>query len=538
MWQPSKKCIGGYKSIMLFRTSTSGLQLDLLMHLNQNYFASKSEDADIDIPVPMGLSYLPYQRAGIAFGLKNPGVLIADEPGLGKTIQAIGIMNADPKMRHILIVCPASLKNNWARELNKWLMPKENLVKIPDTQHVSTMLQCDKALHVSYHNKETGDIYKRTIDLTPSVVVVNGMCNDEGAARRLLGADIVVINYELLPSYIDVILQCNWDMVVADECHVLRNTETQRTQHFVGSIERSMPPIPATRRVFLTGTPILNRAKDVWALISYLNPSAWNSYEEFAQRFCQKEKGAAGTDDSGSSNLGELQKILRGTVMIRRLKRDVLGELLPKRRHIVKLEHNSPHIGMLLAEEARIMGLGNDWEQYSYTLEQLQNTQKARLAETSRIRHAIALAKVPYVIKYIEAELMRVEKIVIFAHHQDVVEQIAQYFKAVAVSFTGQSSATAKQDAVDRFQTDPEVRICVASILAAGVGITLTAANTVIFAELDWTGANVTQAEDRCHRIGQKRQVEIVHLILEKSIDMHIAQKVVEKQAIYKQALD
>jgi len=522
---------------MFFKAHTSKPKLDWLTHLSSNYFASKAEDSGMDIPAPLGLSYLPYQKAGIAFGLKNPGVLIADEPGLGKTIQAIGIINADPTMQHVLVVCPASLKNNWYRELKKWLLPRDHAHgKLPDD--LQWRSQVNQSRYTWSYDKKTGDVCHETIDLTPPVVVISGMCQDKAAAQKLFNTAIVVINYDLLVSYIDIILQCNWDMVIADECHVLRNPETQRTQNLIGDAENAMPPIPATRRVFLTGTPILNKAKDVWALVSYLNPSIWSSYEDFAERFCQKDKGASGANDSGSSNLGELQKMLRGTVMIRRLKRDVLGELLPKRRHIVKLEHNSPHIGMLLAEEARIMGLGNDWEQYSYTLEQLQNTQKARLAETSRIRHAIALAKVPYVIKYIEAELMRVEKIVIFAHHQDVVEQIAQYFKAVAVSFTGQSSATAKQDAVDRFQTDPEVRICVASILAAGVGITLTAANTVIFAELDWTGANVTQAEDRCHRIGQKRQVEVVHLILEKSIDMHLAQKIVEKQRIYEQALN
>lgn len=465
-----------------------------IAHMQANISASSAEDSDIYIPAPQGLSYLPYQRAGIAFGLKNAGVLIADEPGLGKTIQAIGIINADPSMHRILLVVPASLKINWSRELKKWL------------------------------------VKSRTIE------IIEGEPTDASADLRF-ESDVVIINYELVPLYAELINEYAWDMVIADECHILRNPEAQRTQSFVGNFENTIPPIKACRRVFLTGTPILNRARDVWALISYLNPRAWQSYDEFVKKFCQ-----GGSKDSGSSNLSILQRLLRATVMIRRLKKDVLKELPPKRRRIVKLPCNSSHIQNLLEEERMLYQYADtseeQWSRYAKTLAHFKETKKIALKDTSRIRHAIAVAKIPMMIEYIESQLVDNQKLIIFAHHQDVIDALVNYFGNIAVSFTGRSSATDKQFAVDEFQNNPNIRLSIISILSAGVGITLTAAHRAIFVELDWTAANITQAEDRCHRIGQTKTVDIIHLILDGSIDIHLAQKIIEKQLIYDEALN
>ena len=487
----------------MFRKTCQDMRsINNAMHsLRQNLAASTAADANIELPAPQGLSYLPYQRAGISFGLKNLGVLIADEPGLGKTIQAIGIINADPRVRHILVVCPASLKTNWARELNKWLVIPRKTVVIEGSNCLSTAF----------------------------------------------GAEVVIINYELVPVYIDAILAYSWDMIIADECHVLRNIDAKRTQHIVGvncATENALVPIPARRKVFLTGTPILNRVKDIWTLVSYLNPTIWRSYEEFVSKYCKKSDGATGAVDSGSSNLEQLQAMLRSTVMIRRLKKDVLSQLPPKQRAIVKLTHCSSELASLLQREQQMFAsmrasIHEDaWDFYAQGINSMRPADKYLFEETSRIRHEIALLKTPLIIKYLEQELAKHHKIVVFAHHQDVIEQITRHFKDIAVSFTGKSSAKLKQQAIDRFQNDSGIRLCVASILSAGVGITLTAASRVIFAELDWTAANVTQAEDRCHRIGQRYSVEVVHLILEGSIDINIAQKIIIKQRIYEQALN
>lgn len=129
-------------------------------------------------------------------------------------------------------------------------------------------------------------------------------------------------------------------------------------------------------------------------------------------------------------------------------------------------------------------------------------------------------------------------KVVIFVHHHDVVAALAQEFGDSCVTLTGEDSIEKRQIAVDRFQTDPTCRVFIGSLKAAGVGITLTAAHHVVFGELDWVPGNMSQAEDRCHRIGQKDNVLVQHLVLEGSLDSRMARVLIEKQAVIDAALD
>lgn len=478
---------------------------DVLAYLQNNIAASNACESNYEIPVPPGLEYLPYQKAGIEFGIRNAGVLIADEPGLGKTIQAIGIINKDTNMKKILIVCPATLKINWLRELRKWL-----------TRFYSISI-ADSAL---------------------------AFCSD-----------IVIINYEQVSKYQQLIHTKKWDMLIADECHLMRNRNTLRARYIVGYPEENIPPVKAARRILLTGTPILNRAKELWALISYLNPKVWSSYDKFAQQFCQKQDHEFGDYDDGSSNLDTLQTQLRATVMIRRRKADVLKQLPPKFREIVEIQTDSRQTLALIEQEHNLVyNMQQDlaaaenaakaaydhqaWQEYEQILNHFHTTKKHSLGEISRVRHQIALEKVPMVIAYINDTLECTDKVVVFAHHQDVISSIAQAFGNSAVIISGNQSLQAKQDAIDSFQNQSNIKVCVASILAAGTGITLTASHHVLFAELDWVPANVTQAEDRCHRISQTQPVIVKHLILNNSLDVKIAQKIIAKQKIYEEALN
>jgi ribosomal protein S14 len=155
----------------------------------------------------------------------------------------------------------------------------------------------------------------------------------------------------------------------------------------------------------------------------------------------------------------------------------------------------------------------------------------------AKLRHDTALAKVPAVIETLK-DAVEQGKVVCFAHHRDVVAAIAEAFGPVAVTLTGDTSMAARQAAVDRFQNDPTCLLFVGNIRAAGVGLTLTASSHVVFAELDWTPANVTQAEDRCHRIGQHDSVLVQHLVLEGSLDATMARMLVSKQIVLDAALD
>lgn len=455
---------------------------ETLEEINQRKQESRATDADVHIPAPQGLAYLPYQKAGIAAMLRRKHVLLADEMGLGKTIQAIGLINADTSISNALIICPASLKLNWARELRKWL--------------VRPM----------------------------SVGVANG--------GNLPSADIIVINYDILNKHYEALTAKEWDIIISDEAHYIKNKDSMRSK-----LERSLK---AKRRVRMTGTPIVNRPAELWALVADMEPR-FSSYWKFVRRYADARQTRYGWDVSGASNLDELHDILRSTIMIRRKKADVLKELPPKTRRLVELDLYDSSLADIvtrlnaLAEKVDLC----ETDDYEAAVSKLES-QTEIFTEISRLRHELALAKAPYVAHYVASILREYDdrKIVVFAHHRDVVDVLMQeLLEFNPVKVTGEDSISDRQQAVDKFQNDPSVRVFVGNIRAAGVGLTLTASSHVVFAELDWAPANVTQAEDRCHRVGQRDNVLVEHVVVNGSLDARMAQLLLHKQQIIEQAV-
>lgn len=452
---------------------------------------SQAASADIVLPVPDGLDYLPYQKAGIRYALNRKGVLLADEMGLGKTIQAIGVINADDSIKKVLVVCPASLKINWKRELNKWLV---------------------RPLTVGIAGKSF-----------PSF------------------CDVVIINYDILGKY-EAWLNEVYDLVILDEAHLIKNPRAKRT---VAALA-----IKAKRRAHLTGTPICNRPAELYTIIKDLHPK-WADQKSFGRRYAK---------NTSEQRMKELNRILRETCMVRRLKADVLTELPPKVRSIVEIDtaddpslrdqvskERAAYEEYLRAKEeaelaVEMAKISESEEEYKEAVSQLKAVSVA-FESISAVRHETALAKVPAALNIVREQIMGDEpkKLVIFAHHKDVVDAIMAGARESGwnpVKVTGEDSMDARQKAVDRFQVDPSCYVFVGNIKAAGVGLTLTASSDVVFFELDWVPGNVTQAEDRCHRIGQKDTVFVKHIVLSDSLDANMAKTLVEKQAIIDSALD
>ena len=465
--------------------------------------ASRKTDADITVPAPEGLEYMPFQKAGISYGLTHPNVLIADEMGLGKTIQAIGIINADETMRRVLIVVPASLRLNWKRECEKWL-----------TRPMSVGIAKTKV--------------RKGEDKWPNV-------------------DVTIVNYEVLGKFAEV-QSTKWDMVIMDEAHYIKNHKAKRTQLATS--------LKATRRILLTGTPILNRPKEIFSLVNYLDPENWRSFMYFAKRYCNAYYNGYGWDFSGANTktLPELQARLRSSLMVRRLKKDVLKELPPKRRQVIEVEPNGASAAVkaeqaawakvedrIAAAKARVeVAKAGDSEQaYKSAVAALTETMQHAFTEISGARHDVAMAKVPSVVEHVKNVLEDQDKVIVFAHHLDVIDKLVKELSEFGVvSLKGSDSMESRQAAVDSFQNDPKTRVFVGSLKAAGVGITLTAASVVVFAELDWVPANMTQAEDRAHRIGQTDMVLVQHIVLDESLDARLAKTLVEKQRIIDMGLD
>ena len=470
--------------------------------------ASRATDAEVDLPCPEGLAYMPFQRAGIAYALGRPAVLIGDEMGLGKTIQAIGVMNTTANLKRVLVICPASLRLNWKREIEKWI----------------------------------------THDLTVGVA----------QGKSWPGTAVTVVNYDVLKNFKKQISATTWDVLIVDECHYLKNPKAARTKHVLGywdkKLKQEVPGIEATRKVFLTGTPVVNRPIELWPLVKALDPQGLGrGWKGYVTRYCAGYEDTYGWNVKGASNLSELQDRLRETFMVRRLKADVLTELPAKRRQVIELPPNGA-IGAVKAEQkawaatqemledlraaVELAKASEEEADYAKAVEALREGEKAAFNEMSKLRHATALAKVPYVVEHL---LNATDKVVCFGHHRDVIGQIVEALREAGekvVVVTGDTPMQARQDAVDAFQNDSSVRFFVGNIQAAGVGLTLTAASHVVFAELDWVPGNMSQAEDRCHRIGQTSSVLAQHLVLEGSLDARMAKVLVEKQEVIDKALD
>ena len=451
--------------------------------------ASRAHDADIDVPSPAGREYLPYQRAAVAFGLPRPNVLFADEMGLGKTIEALGVINADPEARRVLIVCPASLKLNWARECEHWLVDR-------------------------------GPI---------------------GIAGKTFpaGAQVVIVNYELLGKW-EAELEGPWDVLVADECHYVKNKDAKRS--------KALFALRARRKLFLTGTPVLNRPVELWTIVNYLEPDEFDKFWDFAALYCDPKKNRFGWEFNGATNLEDLHDRLRSTIMVRRTKAEVLPDLPPKRRQVIELA--SDHIASLIAVETgawqehqrrlnELRAISRaDTEQTEAELTALRQGVNTAFGELAKLRQATALAKVPLVVEHVKSILDEAGKLVVFAHHRAVIKELAEAFGDAAVTLKGDDDVAKRQAAVDRFQDDPTCRIFIGSITAAGFGLTLTASAHVLFAELDWVPARLTQAEDRTHRIGQKDSVLVQHLVLQDSLDARMVGTLLKKQRVVDQVTD
>jgi SWI/SNF-related matrix-associated actin-dependent regulator 1 of chromatin subfamily A len=472
--------------------------------------ASRATEGFIKVPAPEGLSYLPYQLAGIAYmtNRNREGFLLADEMGLGKTIQAIGLINADPSIQKVLVICPATLKINWLREMNKWLV-RPTTVKIANGQFPT--------------------------------------------------ADIVIINYDILKKWRAEIDQVQWDLMIVDECHYIKNSKAQRTIALLGkwnaSREKRVFPIKATKRVFMTGTPIVNRPAELWPILKSIDPKGLGkNFVDYICQYCAGYKASWGWEYSGASNLPELQQKLRSSFMVRRLKADVLKELPPKRRQIIIVPptgaaaiaavRNERQVfrryeqAMQAAEEAAERARSHgDKDGYREAVLELHNSKSIAFEEMSTLRHDTAVAKVPQVIEHLTECLEAEEKVVVFVHHHDVANALKEAFPTAAL-VTGQVKPSDRITQVDRFQNDPACRLFIGGIQAAGVGITLTAAQHVVFAELDWVPGNISQAEDRLHRIGQHGNVLVQHLVFDDSVDSYMAATIIEKQEIIEKTLD
>ena len=425
----------------------------------------------------------PHQIEGVAFLLGRRRAILADDMGLGKTRQAIVALRHVAPTGPYLVVCPASVKRNWAREIG---------IAAPDT---------------STHVIEKG-------------------------APALDDPDWVIVNYDVLGKHMDTLGGRRWAGLVFDEAHYLKNHTSTRSklarqlahlrQGFGGQVGGQLDD----HAVFLlTGTPLTNRPRDLFVLLQLVGHPLGRSFIAFAKRYCAAEKTEYGWQTGGASNIEELTVQLHG-VMLRRSKDQVLA-LPPKLRTWLPVEVPK---GTGVRDVRKVVDLLIGEEKITSSSAIDERVLRGRLLHAVTVaRQTLAAAKVKSTIDFVTGAVEQGEKVIVFSCFEDPVEQLAEHFRGSVVLVTGSTPAEKRQTIVDRFQQEDRIRIFVANIIAGGLGHNLTAATQVVFNDLDWVPANHWQAEDRAYRIGQTRTVNVTYMIAANTIDDFV-QSVLERK--------
>lgn len=418
--------------------------------------------------VALAEGLFPHQVEGVAFLLGRRRAILADDMGLGKTRQAI------VSLRHLvpggpyLVVCPASVKRNWAREVE---------LVAPDA----------------------------------AILVI------EGGAPVVATADWIIVNYDILGRHADALQQIVWAALVFDEAHYLKNHRSARSR-----LARDLTARAGANAVeplavqLLTGTPLTSRPRDLFVLLQLVGHPLGRSFLAFAKRYCAAEKGEFGWKTGGASNIDELTVQLHG-VMLRRSKDDVLA-LPPKLRTWLSVEvAPGTGAGAIRKVFALLTGKQNGADAHHGTLDPRRRGRL--LAFITEARQALAYAKTSATLDFVRGAIEQGEKVIVFSCFDDPIQKLAEELGSAAISLTGKTPAARRQQLVDRFQESEEVRVFLANIIAGGAGLNLTAATQVVFNDLDWVPTNHWQAEDRAYRIGQTRTVNVTYFVARNTID-------------------
>ncbi|XP_055386606.1 SWI/SNF-related matrix-associated actin-dependent regulator of chromatin subfamily A-like protein 1 [Condylostylus longicornis] len=418
---------------------------------------------------------MEFQKEGVCFGIAKQGrILIADEMGLGKTLQALAIADYFKEDWPILITTTASTRNSWFNHIKNYM----------------SSVRCHDVV-----NLNSSDFY-------------------------IYDAKIVITSYSLMEKHVEKLIERKFGILIFDESHSLKSFDAKRTKN-----AEKLAKL-AQRIILLSGTPALSKPVELYCQLKMLDKN-FLPFKLFSQRYCNGKQTNFGWDSSGQSNLEELNIVLKKKFMIRRLKSDVLSQLAEKNRETVMLNPE------LIRWNDEIKKKFNDYE---YKLKRNGSGDKEILltyyAKTAEI-------KARAVCDYLKNLIKEQKKFIVFAHHKIMMNSISDFLLSKKVNFIridGTTKPEVRDENVRKFQTNNLCRVALLSLHACNAGITLTAADLVIFAELDWNPSTLAQAESRAHRIGQKNTVTCRYLLAENTADTTIWKMLKEKQNVLRHA--
>ena len=401
-----------------------------------------------------------HQKEAIIKLLENNKFILADDMGLGKTSAAI-VASIEAKPNKTLVICPASLKQNWKREIENYT---------------------DKPIYIC-----------------------EGKKYEDSANYVIINYDIMK-NFHSLKSKEETIIQkSKFDLVIIDESHYIKSPQASRTK-LINDICKDIKKI-----WLLTGTPLTSRPIDYFNLLSLVDSPVSRNWMAYVRRYCAGYQFTVGMNKvwnvNGASNLDELRE-RTSPLLLRRLKENVLD--LPEK--II----TPVYLTLKSKEYENVMGEYFDWVKNNPKESKSLSVQFTKLM---KVRQIIADEKVKNTIELIQNTLEQERKVIVFSNFTGSLNKIYEHFKKNAVKLDGSSTTKQRQDSVDKFQNEDKIKVFVGNIKAAGVGITLTSGDVVIFNDLSFVPADHSQAEDRAYRIGQKNSVSVLYPIFENTIE-------------------
>ena len=407
--------------------------------------------------------------------------LLAVDMGCGKTLIALTWLDRHPGAFPAVVICPAAVKYHWERE----------------------------ALGVGV----------RASVLEGQTPSRNGWAGSQ--------PKLVVVNYDILDHWLGWLKKLKPRTIICDECQMTMSPRAIRSKA-TRALCRGVPHVLA-----LSGTPLVNRPIELFTTLNIIRPDVWKNRWSYGHRFCGPKWTPWGYKFQGASHTSELNESLLSTCMIRRRKADVLPELPTKVREVIPIPMSDP------AEYRRAKDDFLNWLRRQDPVKAQRASHAQTLVKIGCLKRLAARLKLRYVVEWIERFLENTdEKLVVFAVHRKMIEALQRRCPAKSLVIDGTVTGRKRAAVVDRFQRDSEVRVLIGNIQAAGVGITLTAANNVVFAELPWRPGDCTQAEDRCHRIGTTQTVWVTYLVAHDTIEELLCELIQHKQGMLSATLD
>ncbi len=487
----------------------------------------------VELEHPLDTSMLngelyPFQHVGVQYALETRRTFIADSMGLGKTVQAIAAVELGSGSPAV-VVCPPTLVLNWVKEINHWL---------PEKKVVTLSGMVKKAL-IDEVNSLTASDTEATWD--ESHLSLTPKTDPQQLADALEAADFIVLGYSTVGAW-RPLLSKYATSVICDESQYIKNGKAKRTK----AVLKLTKELPSWGMVLcLTGTPVLNRPAEFASQLKAIGRiDDFGGEWAFYKRYCNAFRDKWGQwNMSGSSNREELNDRLRSTCYVRRLKEEVLGDLAPIRNQTIYVEGEPDamaeyaeaerdiirYMAERAAEIAEELGLN---PRSAAVMARIKAESAEHVVRLSALRRIAAKAKMPAISDMIQAHVDEGAKVVISAHHRDVVTGFADQYGGYKIQ--GGMSVEAVEKAKERFQDLPvsEVPVIVLSIQAAKAGHTLTAAQDIIMAELPWTPADADQVISRLHRIGQKGSVLATWVLANGTIDDDIYEMLAQKRMV------